>query len=140
MGLHGGRNFPVTGLEKALKHLRHPVVLFESAIEHPGKHRFGDIVMGRAQAAGGNHNIDPVHRLPDHGPYRRFIVPDGGDSGNIDSNGLQAFAEKARITVLNQSADHFIADGDDLRLPDSRFFRKQVSSLINSLFRQPKFP
>ena len=80
----------------------------EAAIECARDAFHREIVMGRADAARGDHEIEIARAVRDFAGDQIEFVGDGGDAGERDANLAQLASREERVRVLNLAGKDFV--------------------------------
>ena len=76
----------------------------------------GNVVMGRADAAGGEDVVKPLAHLPDRIDDAGFDIGNDPAFGDRDTDPVQPGCQPGEIGILRATAQDFIADNDECRL------------------------
>ena len=134
------------GLRKPLaQHLDRARVIVDRHAERLSDRVGGDVVVGRADAAGGEDVSVAGAQRVERGDDLRLLVGNDADFLQIDADGGELFGDIADVLVLGAAGEDLVADdqkrgGDDLACP--RCFACsapcQLDSLEHTLARQPR--
>ena len=103
---------PPPGLGRGLDQGVNVRVAVERSVEHPGRYFGGQVVVGRAQAAGDDQKIGPLQGLGQRLGHGVFVVADRGYPFDRQPQGGQSAGQKMGVGVHHPPVDDFIADNN----------------------------
>ena len=87
-------------------------IFAQLAAEYGGEHRFGYVVLGRAEASSGQYDRSGIERTADGGAYRLGVVGHGHHLLDFPSVGRHEPGYHAAVCVGDLSDEQFVADDD----------------------------
>ena len=83
------------------------------AAQYARENFFRHIVFSRAESAGRNDDLRPLHRIPNRLFESRFIIADDGFEFDFDAQRVELFGEPQRIGVDPKRRQHFRTDSEN---------------------------
>ena len=111
-GSHGTAKAPKPVFERAQDLLVQPQWFFAELCNHP----LGNVVAGRAEAAGRDHESGAIERFRNGGANRLGAVANRAVTNDFDAGRGQCPSQLRGIGIRGESQQQLGADGDDLEL------------------------